>query len=76
MTGSMLGLLLAYFSYRQYYPHLASADAHQPYATRFEDAKSIELDGIDGTTDPLLNRYDEDDEVLSTRRNPRTGIRR
>lgn len=73
VTGSMLGLLLAYFSYRQYYPHLASADAHQPYATRFEDTKSIELDG---TTDPLLNRYDEDDEVLSTRRNPRTGIRR
>ncbi|KAG1816403.1 phosphatidic acid phosphatase type 2/haloperoxidase [Suillus subaureus] len=75
VTGSALGLLLAYFSYRQYYPHLASADAHQPYATRFEDTKSVELDAINGTTDPLL-RYDEDDEVISTRRNPGTGIRR
>ncbi|KAG2034196.1 phosphatidic acid phosphatase type 2/haloperoxidase [Suillus americanus] len=76
VVGSALGLLLAYFSYRQYYPHLASADAHQPYATRFEDTKSVELDTINGTTDPLLHRYDEDDEVISTRRNPRTGIRR
>lgn len=76
VTGSALGLLLAYFSYRQYYPHLASANAHQPYTTRFEDTKSVELDAIDGTMDPLLHRYDEDDEVISTRRNPRTGIRR
>ncbi|KAG1718509.1 phosphatidic acid phosphatase type 2/haloperoxidase [Suillus paluster] len=76
VTGSALGLLLAYFSYRQYYPHLASADAHEPYATRFEDAKSVELDGIDGATDSLLGRYEEDAEVISTRRNPTTGIRR
>jgi diacylglycerol diphosphate phosphatase/phosphatidate phosphatase len=75
VAGSALGLFIAYFSYRQYYPHLASADADQPYATRFED-KGIELDVVNGTTDPLLHRYDEDDEVISTRRNPRTGIRR
>ncbi|KAG2131674.1 phosphatidic acid phosphatase type 2/haloperoxidase [Suillus clintonianus] len=76
MTGSALGILLAYFSYRQYYPDLASADAHEPYATRFKDTKSIELDGTDGTTDSLLDHYEEDGEVISTRRNPRTGIRR
>lgn len=76
MTGSALGLLLAYFSYRQYYPHLASADAHEPYATRFEDTKGVELESIDGTTDSLLGRYQEDNEVISTRRNPTTGIRR
>ncbi|KAG2127920.1 phosphatidic acid phosphatase type 2/haloperoxidase [Suillus bovinus] len=74
--GSTLGLLLAYFSYRQYYPHLALAESHQPYTTRFEDTKSVEFGGISGTTEPLLNSYDEDDEVISTRRHPRTGIRR
>lgn len=76
VTGSSLGFLLAYFSYRQYYPHLASADAHLPYTTRFEDTNSVELDGINGAAEPLLNSYDEDEEVGSTRRNPRTGIRR
>lgn len=34
LAGSILGLVLAYFSYRQYYPSLASASAHRPYAPR------------------------------------------
>lgn len=36
-----------YVSYWQYYPHLALADAHEPYATRLEDIKSVEMDCID-----------------------------
>ena len=34
LTGSLLGLSLAYFSYRQYYPSLASETSHRPYAPR------------------------------------------
>ncbi|KIK96305.1 hypothetical protein PAXRUDRAFT_826103 [Paxillus rubicundulus Ve08.2h10] len=36
ITGSVLGLVISYFSYRQYYPDLASKTADVPYATRFE----------------------------------------
>ncbi|KAJ8585863.1 PAP2-domain-containing protein, partial [Rhizopogon salebrosus TDB-379] len=76
LTGSALGLTLAYFSYRQYYPHLASVDAHMPYATRFEETETGT--GIGGTeiTDTLLGRYEGDDEEIGPRRNPKTGIRR
>jgi hypothetical protein len=76
LTGSALGLTLAYFSYRQYYPHLASVDALKPYATRFEETETGT--GIGGTdiTDTLLGRYEGDDEEIRTRRNFKTGIRR
>lgn len=37
VAGSALGLILSYFSYRQYYPGLAEADAHLPHMTRFEE---------------------------------------
>lgn len=39
LTGSALGLGVAYFSYRQYYPHLASKTAHIPLTTRFDQAE-------------------------------------
>jgi len=71
VTGSALGLLLAYFSYRQYYPHLSLEDAHVPYATRFEETEIGEAEVMD----PLI-RYEEGNEEISTRRNPKTGIRR
>ncbi|KAJ8590745.1 acid phosphatase/Vanadium-dependent haloperoxidase [Rhizopogon salebrosus TDB-379] len=76
LTGAPLALILAYFSYRQYYPDLASVDAHEPYATRFEETETGT--GIGGTeiTDTLLSYYEGDDEGISTRRNPKTGIRR
>jgi len=32
--GSILGLTVAYFSYRQYYPHLADELSHRPYSPR------------------------------------------
>jgi len=31
-VGSLLGLLVAYFTYRQYYPSLASEVSHKPYS--------------------------------------------
>ncbi|OJA20800.1 hypothetical protein AZE42_10132 [Rhizopogon vesiculosus] len=72
VTGSVLGLFFAYFSYRQYYPHLASVEAHVPYATRFEEATSRGS----GTEEQFLIPYEGDDEDISTRRNPKIGIRR
>lgn len=34
LIGSIVGLVLSYFSYRQYYPSLASPFAHRPYSPR------------------------------------------
>ncbi|KAF8602675.1 PAP2-domain-containing protein [Ceratobasidium sp. AG-I] len=34
LVGSIVGLLLSYFSYRQYYPTLASPFSHRPYSPR------------------------------------------
>ncbi|KAH8825586.1 PAP2-domain-containing protein [Flagelloscypha sp. PMI_526] len=34
LAGSILGTIVAYFSYRQYYPHLASSEAHSPFSPR------------------------------------------
>lgn len=32
--GSIVGITFAYFSYRQYYPHLASPTSHRPFSPR------------------------------------------
>jgi len=34
LAGSILGVVMAYFSYRQYYPSLASEFCHKPYSPR------------------------------------------
>ncbi|TFY52662.1 hypothetical protein EVJ58_g9888 [Rhodofomes roseus] len=34
LSGSLLGIVAAYFSYRQYYPNLASPYSHRPYSPR------------------------------------------
>ena len=34
IAGSLLGLVAAYFSYRQYYPSLAAPYAERPYSPR------------------------------------------
>jgi len=36
LVGSLVGLTLSYFSYRQYFPSLASPLSHRPYAPRIE----------------------------------------
>ncbi|KAI0636915.1 acid phosphatase/Vanadium-dependent haloperoxidase [Trametes polyzona] len=36
LTGSLLGLVTAYFSYRQYYPPLQSDLSHKPYSPRIK----------------------------------------
>lgn len=37
-VGSILGILVAYFSYSRYYPSLKSTDCHQPYPSRVDVA--------------------------------------
>lgn len=39
-VGSILGLTVAYFSYRQYYPSLTSELSHRPYSPRIRDGNS------------------------------------
>jgi len=43
LVGSLVGTILSYFSYRQYYPSLASPVSHRPYSPRIkrEDDHSI-----------------------------------
>ncbi|KAI0748195.1 phosphatidic acid phosphatase type 2/haloperoxidase [Daedaleopsis nitida] len=36
LTGSLLGLVVSYFAYRQYYPPLTSDISHQPYPPRYK----------------------------------------
>ena len=47
--GSILGLTIAYFAYRQYYPSLADELSHRPYSPRIKDEDS----------DPTLPLHDE-----------------
>ncbi|KAI6007904.1 phosphatidic acid phosphatase type 2/haloperoxidase, partial [Pisolithus marmoratus] len=49
VAGSAVGLVLSYFSYRQYYPSLGEADAQLPHMTRFEEL----LDYDDGADIPI-----------------------
>ncbi|TFY72365.1 hypothetical protein EVG20_g607 [Dentipellis fragilis] len=41
LVGSILGLVTAYFAYRQYYPPLQSEFSHRPYAPRSRDADDV-----------------------------------
>jgi diacylglycerol diphosphate phosphatase/phosphatidate phosphatase len=52
VVGSAVGLLLSYFSYRQYYPSLGSPLSHRPYAPRIE---SEEESGLPMHNDPHSN---------------------
>ncbi|KAH9856937.1 acid phosphatase/Vanadium-dependent haloperoxidase [Lenzites betulinus] len=36
LTGSIVGVVIAYFSYRQYYPPLQSEASHKPYSPRIK----------------------------------------
>ncbi|KAI0818770.1 phosphatidic acid phosphatase type 2/haloperoxidase [Irpex lacteus] len=82
LTGSILGLVLSYLAYRQYYPPLHSHDCHQPYPPRVrfdEPILPIHRDGDDrssvemyGHTDngysnsPYHDTSDEEERVALT----------
>ncbi|EIM82870.1 PAP2-domain-containing protein [Stereum hirsutum FP-91666 SS1] len=50
VVGSALGLATAYFSYRQYYPSLASEFSHRPYGPRVKNEED----------DPILPQFNDD----------------
>ncbi|KAF6764843.1 phosphatidic acid phosphatase type 2/haloperoxidase [Ephemerocybe angulata] len=39
LVGSVLGVVLSFFAYRQYYPSLSSELSHRPYSPRIKDAE-------------------------------------
>ncbi|KAL6300545.1 phosphatidic acid phosphatase type 2/haloperoxidase [Sparassis latifolia] len=41
LAGSLLGIIVAYFSYRQYYPSLASEHCQKPYSPRIKNRGEI-----------------------------------
>ncbi|KAH0834171.1 phosphatidic acid phosphatase type 2/haloperoxidase [Lanmaoa asiatica] len=69
LSGSALGLGVAYFSYRQYYPHLASKTAHIPFTTRFEE---VEYNIDNGTAIFTDGDADDNEEagLIGGRRKP------
>ena len=52
-AGSILGTVLAYFCYRQYYPNLASKFSHHPYSPRIkhEDIEILPSHSCGGSHD-------------------------
>ncbi|KAG7452643.1 PAP2-domain-containing protein [Guyanagaster necrorhizus] len=72
LIGSVLGTVLAYFSYRQYYPSLASELSHRPYSPRIprepEEGlplhhrydSSVDQSGIQTSRPTLTQRYTDD----------------
>lgn len=59
LVGSILGTVLAYFSYRQYYPSLESDLSHRPYSPRIkhdeEDVLPIHIrTGSESRANPFL----------------------
>jgi hypothetical protein len=85
LVGSLLGLVLSYFCYRQYYPSLASEFSHRPYSPRikreddgllpFHASHGSRHSGHQPSVDrPLqgnVNGYDtEDQELESTVKRP------
>ena len=88
LVGGILGTVLAYFSYRQYYPNLASKDSQRPYSPRIrrEDTGILPThnlrtfrEGPDNRNHESLdlgnhNRYnDHDDGLDETVPRPETG---
>ena len=67
LVGSIIGTLLAYFSYRQYYPSLSSELSHRPYSPRIKE----DLDAVlpfHGTNNsvPVMNQ----DTISGSASNP------
>ncbi|KAF8803495.1 acid phosphatase/Vanadium-dependent haloperoxidase [Phlegmacium glaucopus] len=74
LVGSILGTVLAYFSYRQYYPGLASKFSHRPYSPRIkrEDDELLPIhnlhsfggdQGLHGVGGPAS--HDDHDDALA-----------
>ena len=65
MTGSTIGIVFAFFSYRQYYPSLASALSHRPYSPRIPSLKTVPAPIVDIEQGNVTNSDDSEDDVRS-----------
>jgi len=65
LVGAILGTVLAYFSYRQYYPDLASKFSHRPYSPRIkrEETEILPTHSFQGSHDHI--RYNDYDDALA-----------
>lgn len=54
--GSLLGMLMAYFSYRRYYPSLRSPICHQLHPCRNESALRKQHSALEDDEEQALNR--------------------
>ncbi|KAH9951231.1 phosphatidic acid phosphatase type 2/haloperoxidase [Amylocystis lapponica] len=69
MTGSLLGFVVAYFSYRQYYPSLAAELSHRPYSPRIKREELLPMhrrspSGLNAQGRYIDVRLSEDDHEL------------
>lgn len=76
LAGSLLGIVAAYFSYRQYYPNLAAPYAERPYSPRVpreerlpvharETARDVDIDTeTERELEAQTVRRDEDGRIL------------
>lgn len=72
LTGSLLGLVVSYFAYRQYYPPLTSDISHQPYPPRFkrgghEPDAELPMHNRTPSTAPVLTDDSFDNEGVRSR---------
>ena len=77
--GSLLGMLVAYFSYQRYYPGLKSPRCDMPYPSRAELASSTtkrrdEESRLGGGRDWSGDSMDEEAETLPLREAGRRGV--
>lgn len=69
LAGAILGTVLSYFSYRQYYPSLAFKNSQRPYSPRIkrEDTEILpthNLHSLGGPDDGNRVRYNDHDDGL------------
>jgi diacylglycerol diphosphate phosphatase / phosphatidate phosphatase len=77
--GSLLGMLVAYFSYRRYYPSLRLARCDEPYPSRYEFAVLEEQNKSKSDEEQALNagaRASFDDSLEVTETYPLNDMRR
>ncbi|THH33934.1 hypothetical protein EUX98_g264 [Antrodiella citrinella] len=66
-AGAILGLVMSYFSYRQYYPSLAAPYSHHPYFPRTKSTQGLSLPLHQNPDNSSRERYD------ASTLNPRAG---
>lgn len=64
-VGSLLGIVMSYFAYRQYYPALSSELSHRPFSPRIrrEEPETLPMHIVNGSAGGHGRRYSEEDQT-------------